>query len=330
MILKGISVIVCCYNSITRLPNTLKHLANQKISSFIQYEVIIVDNNSDDSTGSFAQTFWNKLDSPVSFQVVKESKAGLSYAREKGIATAKYEYIVFCDDDNWLDEKYLAYAYSIMNSHPKIGVLGGVGSAISNTELPHWFSTLESFYAVGKQNSYQGNIQNKPIYGAGLIMRKSVFLKAKTKGFKSLLTDRTKTSLASGGDSEICLIMRLLGYEIWYDERLKFQHFIPKNRLNKDYIQKLSKANSHVLFVSIIYLHQIKNYPVNLLFYILFGVKFLIKFLVYSFKQLHSPLYKQVFIIQYLYLRYYYKNWKEYKNLRLNIIKWVQYPTHSK
>ncbi|MEZ4823797.1 MAG: glycosyltransferase family A protein [Ignavibacteria bacterium] len=40
-------------------------------------------------------------------RIVKENTPGWSIARQKGFDTAKYEYIVFCDDDNLLKDDFV-------------------------------------------------------------------------------------------------------------------------------------------------------------------------------------------------------------------------------
>ena len=45
--------------------------------------------------------------------------------------------------------------------------------------------------------------------------------------------------MVSGEDDEICYALKLIDYKIWYDSRLELKHFIPQNRLNEDYLQRL-------------------------------------------------------------------------------------------
>ena len=52
---KGISVIICCYNSAERLPKTLEHIFAQKLSNDTIMEVIVIDNASKDTTTAIAQ-----------------------------------------------------------------------------------------------------------------------------------------------------------------------------------------------------------------------------------------------------------------------------------
>src|SRR5262245_41018784 len=108
MKLQGVSVIVCCYNSADRLPETLKHIAMQNVPDSILWEVIIVNNNSTDETEKVAISEWSRYHLSVPFKVVNESKPGLNFARKKGVENAGFSLLLFCDDDNWLDEDYLA------------------------------------------------------------------------------------------------------------------------------------------------------------------------------------------------------------------------------
>jgi glycosyltransferase involved in cell wall biosynthesis len=238
--MKGVSVIVCCYNSAGRIEATLKHLAHQIIPENVGMEVIVVDNASTDNTASQAREIWQRLGPDMALRIVEEPLPGLTNARQKGITEAQYNYLLFCDDDNWLDQQYVQLVAEILSSNPSIGVLGGWCQAYSEIALPEWFSEMEGFYAVGKQALHSGDVGKRNfVFGAGMALRKGEYLKLKEAGFRHLLTDRTGTSLVSGGDVEICYMYRLAGFKIWYDERLKLIHYMPANRLQKDYLEKL-------------------------------------------------------------------------------------------
>jgi len=234
---KGVSIIICCYNSEKVLPQTIQHLANQKVSNRIDWEIIIVDNNSIDNTAKVAADVWGKTGSKTPFDIVTQPIPGLSAAREKGVESSQYEYIIFVDDDNWLEENYVTNVYNIMEKNPDIGILGGVGIPVYEEEPPEWFIKYNVRYAVGKQSDRSGDISFKKgyVYGAGMVIRKSVWYYVKSLGFKNYVSDRSKNKLLSGGDNEICYIVRLVGYKIWYDESLKFKHFIPQKRLTYKY-----------------------------------------------------------------------------------------------
>ena len=88
----------------------------------IPWEVIIVDNASTDNTSEVAREYWNDHNSLAHFQIVKEPEPGLSAARLKGFNTAQYEYMVLCDDDNWLAKDFVRSVYEIMNANDDVGI----------------------------------------------------------------------------------------------------------------------------------------------------------------------------------------------------------------
>jgi len=61
-------------------------------------------------------------------------------------------------------------------------------------------------------------------------------------GFKPLLVGRQGSRLLSGEDIEISLALRLAGWKLLYDPRLKFKHFLPAYRLNWNYLRRLVRG----------------------------------------------------------------------------------------
>jgi glycosyltransferase involved in cell wall biosynthesis len=237
----GISIVICCYNSAGLLPETLKHIAQQKVRSAFKWELIIVNNSSQDDTVAVAKKEWSKYLLPQSiFRIAEETNLGLTNARKRGVAEARYEYIIFCDDDNWLDENYLENAWSIMNSNPQVGAAGGRLDAVFEQDPPGWWKEYQHAYAVGKQTEKSGDITfRKYVWGAGMVVRKSLMKLVFNDKIPFVLTDRKGQELSSGGDAEICARLLLLNCKLWYDERLMLYHYMPKSRLTSKYRDEL-------------------------------------------------------------------------------------------
>ena len=241
MIIKGISVVICCYNSATKLPNTLEYLAKQIFKNDINFELIIVDNNCKDTTVETAKKVWNLFGNPYPLSIICESKAGLSFARKKGIQAAIYDYIVLCDDDNWLCVDYLVKVHSLFNLMPEVSLIGGVGQAVADIPFPDWFTNMDGFgYAIGSEGRITGIVDT--VYGAGMCLRKSAVQPLLANGFCFALTDRTGIGLSSGGDMEICEILKSLDHKIYLDTSLTFKHFLNKERLTWGYYLNLRRA----------------------------------------------------------------------------------------
>jgi glycosyltransferase involved in cell wall biosynthesis len=233
---------MCCHNSAQRLPATLAHLARQEDPGVL-WEVVLVDNASTDHTGEVARQLWAPL-SCVQFRVVLESTLGLTSARLKGIEASRYEFIVFVDDDNWLDTGYLRTAHEVMASSERIGVCGGVSEGALEIEPPPWFPRVTSAYAIGDFGpvAHDPGDQGRWLCGAGLVLRRSAWQDLKDLGFVPALQDRTGTSLTSGGDTELCMALVATGWHQWYDPRLRLRHYMPKGRMDWDYVLKLCRG----------------------------------------------------------------------------------------
>lgn len=145
----GISVVICCYNSESRITPTLQHLFKQQITPLLRWEIIIVDNLCKDKTVEVVKKVSSDANNPVEIHFVEENKPGLASARAKGIKVAKFEYIVFCDDDNWLNPHYISNGYKLLKDNPTFGIIGGHGEAVSEVVLPSWFHQERFSYATG-------------------------------------------------------------------------------------------------------------------------------------------------------------------------------------
>ena len=263
---KGVSVVICCHNSASILPQTLINICRQQTSSVINWEVVIIDNKSTDNTYQISEKILIENACPVPYKILKQPELGLSYARKMGLDNSEYEYILFCDDDNWLKENYIETGFSILESDDKIGALGGESEAVTDHPVPDWFEEHKRNYSVGKQSDNQGDISNGHgvLWGAGMFVRKTALNDLYRNGFYSLLTDRKGKQLSSGGDIEKCFALRLAGWKIWYDERLKLKHYITKERLRWDYLRKLSRGFGAQKVDFDPYLHALDNSTVNI------------------------------------------------------------------
>lgn len=240
-----VSIIICCYNSAKRIVTTLEYLAKLSLDD-LKVELILVDNNCSDNTVSVAENEWSKLNSPFPLRVIREETPGLSNARMAGAKISTAELIVFCDDDNWLDSKYIVNATEIFKRSEKIGAIGGITKLVTNFEgdLPFFFQSNLHEYAVGAQYNREGILGDDKYYlwGAGLVINRSLFMKC-FSSIPSLLKDRSGDSLSSGGDTEICARFLMLGYSLYYDPNLILFHWIDKSRIDNNYFQKLIKGH---------------------------------------------------------------------------------------
>lgn len=239
--MKGLSVIICCYNSGNKLIATLQYLAKQQKVPGIDYELILVDNNCTDNSIEIATDTWASLNTPYPLNIVLQVIPGLSYARTMGINVSRYGYVVLCDDDNWLSENYLLKMFRLLEAMPAVALVGGVGEAVTDGLVPQWFNDLKGFgYAVGTEGRVTGPVTS--VYGAGMGIRKSVFKNIEKGDANFMLSDRKGKNLSSGGDTEICMIISSAGHTIYLDTSLNFKHYLSNARLKWGYYLRLRIA----------------------------------------------------------------------------------------
>lgn len=91
-----LSIVIPAYNEASRLPASLAKMADYVAKYPNPYEVIVVDDGSEDGTVAVVESFAS--DHP-GFQVIKNEHRGKAYAVRTGILAARGQYILFSDAD---------------------------------------------------------------------------------------------------------------------------------------------------------------------------------------------------------------------------------------
>jgi len=90
------SLIVPIYNAEVYLSKCLTSLINQTYKNF---EIILINDGSKDGSLKIAQKFANENDR---IKIIDQKNAGVSTARNVGLATATGKYVIFIDSDDYL------------------------------------------------------------------------------------------------------------------------------------------------------------------------------------------------------------------------------------
>ena len=121
-----VSIIIPVYNGEKTLKNCLNSVLNQ---TYKNYEILVVDNNSNDKTKKIIKEF-EKKDKKIKY--IFEKKTGRGSARNAGINTANSEIIAMTDSDcivpnNWIEK----LIYPIINEN-ETAVMGSEEDIIKN------------------------------------------------------------------------------------------------------------------------------------------------------------------------------------------------------
>jgi len=246
----GVTIVICCYNSAIRLQNTLMHIFNLN-GNPDHLELIIVNNASTDNTFEVAELEINRYNKKIEFKLLNEDKAGLNNARFMGAKNAKHDWILFCDDDNWLEENYLINFRKNLEHFPNVGILGcGVSEAVFEKTPHEWFKNYQQLCAIfnikdlDKEYIITKSLNDTCyVCGAGMFIKTELVLNYfGDKNYK--LLDRTGDTLNSGGDTDIICYSLNNNHDVGMFCNLKIKHFISTNRIKKTYILKLVFAMS--------------------------------------------------------------------------------------
>lgn len=109
------TIIIPTYNSEKYIEKTLQCVINQ---SYKYYELIIVDDGSNDNTVNVVINFF-KNNSNISYKILAQNNSGAGSARNRGIRNAKYSWIAFLDSDDLWDKNklYVVNEYILKNKN---------------------------------------------------------------------------------------------------------------------------------------------------------------------------------------------------------------------
>lgn len=116
-----ISVVIPCYNCEAFLKRAVDSVLKQ---THKEYEMLLVDNCSTDSTPELLRNFQDQYPSVI--KVLRENKKGAPAARNRGLANARGEWIQFLDADDELHPEKLENQLRLAHEgEPPVGVVTG-------------------------------------------------------------------------------------------------------------------------------------------------------------------------------------------------------------
>jgi len=240
--LPSVSVVLCCHNSATRLPQTLRHLAAQQVPPGLQWELLVIDNASTDDTRRLVDEFSSQYPR-LALRLVSEPRLGQAYARQRGMAEALCDTILFVDDDNWLAPNYVALVANTLQREPGIAALGGMSTACCEGPEPSWLSRYQGWYAVTGCADCEPELKEQSfLWTAGAAFRRQILDRVRRLDLPILLSGRRGKSLDGGEDVELSHLIRLAGGKMYRHAGLYFQHYLPAGRLTWDYLRRLHYA----------------------------------------------------------------------------------------
>ncbi len=130
-----VTVAICTYNRCESLAETLDTLVAQQRADAADWQVLIVDNNCSDATLRVISGFAGR----IGVRVVRETRQGLSHARNRALREARGEWVVFIDDDVKLASLWLASWIAALRGAPEAAYAGARILPDWGGAPPAWF-----------------------------------------------------------------------------------------------------------------------------------------------------------------------------------------------
>ena len=228
-----ITVVLCTYNRCRILAKALESVAASELPDSIEWEVLVVDNNSRDQTSEVVQDFCTRY--PGRFRYLFEPQPGKSYALNSGVQQARGEILAFMDDDVTVEPTWLRDLTAGLHGSEWVGA-GGRILPEKSFSPPPWLA-LDGPYKMGgilalfDQGDQAGALDLAP-YGTNMAFRKEMFEK-----YGRFRTDLGPTpgSEIRNQDTEFGRRLMEAGERLRYEPSAVVYHEVPQNRLRKKY-----------------------------------------------------------------------------------------------
>lgn len=228
-----ITIIVCTYNRCRNLPKALESVAASRLPESVEWEVLVVDNNSSDQTREVVEDFCRRY--PGRFRYLFEPQQGLSCARNAGIRESQSEILAFADDDAIVEADWLWNLTSALQN----GEWTGAGGRI----IPVWPRPLPSWLSIADANTMgpfvafdlgtEAGPLRRPPYGANMAFRREAF--EKYGDFRADL-GRSGSNLQGREDVEFANRLLAEGERLRYEPGAVVRHPVPECRMEKRYV----------------------------------------------------------------------------------------------
>jgi glycosyltransferase involved in cell wall biosynthesis len=227
-----ITVLLCTYNRSKDLAAALKSAVASVLPGSVQWEILVVDNNSNDRTREVAADFCNRYSSRIRY--LFEPRQGKSHALNSGIRAAHGNILAFMDDDVRVEPDWLRNLTAPLQDGEWAGSGGRVIPEWSRP-APRWLSP-QAWYAAGPLVKFDlgdkpGELSEPP-FGTNMAFRKSVF--EKHGDFLLELGPRPGSEIRNE-DTEFGARVLAAGERLRYEPSAIVYHPVPENRVHKEF-----------------------------------------------------------------------------------------------
>lgn len=232
--MNAVSVVICTYNRAASLQQTFETCCDLVIPKGVSWELLLVDNNSEDHTKQVCDNFTGKL--PLRY--IFEPRQGKSYALNTAARVAFADLLLFTDDDVDVDPHWLAELFAAATRHPEASFFGGRIIPIWDIPPPRWFAQHATSLLSRPLVSFCLSETEEPAntaIGANMALHKSIF----THGFTYPTHVGPRGNEAvRGEETHLICQLRSSGHTGWFVPTAIVLHRTEPHRLTETYVRQ--------------------------------------------------------------------------------------------
>jgi glycosyltransferase involved in cell wall biosynthesis len=238
-----LTLLICTHDNARMLDRALESIAGQVIPAELRWEVLVVANRCTDETPAVIRR-WSRDARIPRLRYVSERRAGITFARKRGLRESRGRLVGFVDDDCLLAPDWATEVLGFAAEHPRAGVFGGRNELVWEAP-PSWLADLYGDSLARQDLGPRPRMLpvgewRLPV-GAGLVLRREAVIDSGwiTSG---VLRSRRPGLLHCGEDAEIGIRIRRAGWEVWYSPAQRLRHVIPPERMGLRYLRRLHRG----------------------------------------------------------------------------------------
>ena len=214
----SLTLLICTYNRVELLADCLKSVVESISKGGLDQVEVLIVNNHESSLSQVTEVI-NLLNWPIS--IIQEDIAGLSHARNTGIAHVKDAWIGFVDDDALISPSYLTTALDIIREN-KYDCFGGHIKSWWKYPRPRWLSPDFGSKPIlrAKRDSINSEEYN---WGSNIFIKKAAL--NDIGGFPTYIGMKGN-KIGYAAENIVQDQLRARGYLIGYDPKLSINHLV--------------------------------------------------------------------------------------------------------
>jgi glucosyl-dolichyl phosphate glucuronosyltransferase len=228
-----VSVIIPTYNRAETLEKTIESLARQTYPKD-HYEIIVVDNNSMDSTRDVVERL--KGCAAVEIQYLFEPRQGVHCARNTALKRARGDILYYTDDDMIADADLLMEIVKPFALSSKVATVTGRVLPVWEIAPPDWVLRLCNNYLLSLQDRAEHLIISPDdcgVFSCHQAIRRDAFIAG--GGYNP---ENTAGEWIGDGETGLNMKLKELGYYFGYTGMAITHHVIPASRMTQTYLNR--------------------------------------------------------------------------------------------